>query len=133
MFAQKYLSLGGFSDQWTLGDTIDWNSIIRQAIATGDHAISAFSGAHTGTQVGVNAQGGIFSITPSYDEATLYNRGLNPVTGYPYASTQYPAQQGVAEDALGSIGNFVSQHPLMVFGGIAALLLLMREPPRSRR
>jgi hypothetical protein len=130
-FSDTWSGLSGFSDELTMGD-IDWQSIINQGFAVGSQAINAFGGAHTGTQVGVNSSGGIFAIQqtthPTFDEATLYSQGVNPVGGTPVVVPQ----QGVAEDALGSISALVSQHPIMVFGGIAALFLLYREPPRRR-
>ena len=128
----NWSDLSGFSDK-TLGD-IDWQSIINQGFAVGSQAITAFSGAHGGTQIGYNtSQGGIFAIQatrPVYDEATMY---ANPYAGM--NAQQIAALQnrgGVAEDALTSTANFVSQHPIMVFGAIAALFLLYREPPRRR-
>lgn len=125
--------LSGFSDDLTMG-AIDWQRIIDQAFATGSQAINAYSGRTGGVQVGYNPQqGGIFAIqqtSPVYDEAAIYARGgVAPYGVNPY--TQGP-QGGAAEDALGSVANFVSQHPIWVFGGLAALYLLYRQPPHRR-
>lgn len=127
--------LGGFSGgSSTLGDVdLDWQDIINQAFAVGSQAISAFSGQHGGVQVGINPQGGIFAITPS--NQTLYSSPYGGLTAQQIAALNEQRQfagGGVAEDALGSLSSFVSQHPLMVFGAIAALFLLYREPPRRR-
>lgn len=115
-----------------LGEPINWNAVINQGIALGSHAISAFSGQHTGTQIGYNvSQGGVFAITPRYDETPYYGGGYGNLSPQQLAALQ-AAQGGVAEDALGSITRFVSDHPIMIGGIVLGLYLLNREPPRRR-
>lgn len=109
---------------------LDWNGIINQAFALGSHAISAFSGQNTGTQIGYNRSQGIFAI-----------QGSQPVASYsnPYASMSpeqiaayQRAQGGIAEDAFPGITSFISRNPLPIAAGVVAIYLLMREPPRRR-
>jgi hypothetical protein len=44
-----------------------------------------------------------------------------------------PQGGGALEQAFGGLTQFVSQNPLLVFGGIAALFLLYRQPPSGKR
>src|SRR3954471_4005786 len=119
MFSQKYLNqtLGGMTEGSAGFGDIDWNSIIQQAFATGSQAISAYSGAHGGIQVGYNPQqGGVFSIQQTQPnlsaENALYGGGVpaGAMTAQQIAALN-ASRGGVAEDAVGSIASFVSQHP----------------------
>jgi hypothetical protein len=129
-FTDPSYSIGGGSGS-TWGGGIDWQSIINQGFGLGSQAISAW-GHNPTQQVGT---GGIIGIGQGYSPAALLQASAQqqiaqqPVFSAPHAG---PGGQGVAEDALGSLGVFVSQHPLMVFGGIAALFLLMTKPPSRR-
>ena len=130
-------TLEGFTDGTAGFGDIDWQAVINQGFAVGSQAIAAYSGAHGGIQVGYNpAQGGVFAIQatrPVYDETQAYlNNPYAGLNAQQVAALQAQNRGGVAEDALGSLASFVSQHPIMVFGGIAALFLLYREPPRRR-
>jgi hypothetical protein len=127
----------GLGLNYTQGSGIDWNAVINQSIALGSHAISAFSGQNTGTQIGYNpTQGGVFAITPS--------TGYGP--NYSYPNQQYPAgynpnnpSQNIGSSVGGSLGqgldgifNWMASNPLLVAGGALGLFLLFREPPRRR-
>ena len=116
----------------------NWLTVFNQSVGLASQAISAW-GHNPSTQVGQQYSGGVFTIQairPAYDDTTAYYRNVqsNPYAGLNAQQLAVLTAQrgGVAEDALGSLGNFVSAHPLMVFGGIAAVYLLMSEPPRRR-
>ena len=114
----------------------NWLTVFNQSVGLASQAISAW-GRNPSTQVGQQYSGGVFTIQairPAYDDTTMYQRGIqtNPYAGFTPDQLAALQRGGAAEDALGSIGNFVSAHPLMVFGGIAALFLLFKEPPRRR-
>ena len=127
------MGINYFEDAASNPSRIDWNAIINQAFGVGSQAISAFSGAHGGIQVAYNpAQGGVFAIQPNAVQPT-YN---DPYAGMSQAqinSLQRTSGGGVAEDAFGSITNFVSEHPLVLAAGALGVYLLMKDPPRSRR
>ena len=91
--------------------------------------------------------GGIAAILPATIQAIRANpSNIYPTQVYnPYntAGSVYPGQQGAGADigartgaAVGNIGdtfsNIVTQHPLLVLGAGAALLLLFMNPPRRR-
>lgn len=117
---------------------INWQSIINQGFGLGSQAISAW-GHNPTQQVGTS---GIIGIGQGYSPAAVLqaqsqqNSQLlsqqQALLAAQRGHTVAIGGQGVAEDALGSLGVFVSQHPLMVFGGIAALLLLYKQPPSRR-
>jgi hypothetical protein len=111
---------------------INWNNIINQAFGIGSQAIAAFSGKNTGTQIGYNpASQSVFAIQPNQsprfdDTPTYYAQGQQPA-GY--------GPQGVGGtvgSGVDGIFNWLMSNPLITFGGIAALFLLFREPPRRR-
>lgn len=128
--------IGGGDDE-TMGESsfkINWNDIINQAFGIGSQAISAYSGQNTGTQIGYNPQSqSVFAIHQNprnFDDR---------VGGYPqtYTPQQYAAmQQGGAGATVGGgidgIFNWLMANPVITFGGIAALYLLFKEPPRRR-
>ena len=122
----------GLSGDMETMEGIDWNNIINQAFGIGSHAISAFSGRNSGTQIGYNpASQSVFAIqtnpTPRFDDTQVY-----------YAQGQQPAGYG-PQGVGGTVGsgvdgifNWLLSNPVITFGGIAALYLLFKEPPRRR-
>ena len=112
--------------------SINWNAIIQQAFALGSHAISAFSGQNTGTQIGYNPnQGGVFAIQPNI--AAGGNVGNQPIYQTPEQLAYQRKQAGLLEDAGGGIMAFIEKYPIPIAGGVLALFLLFKDPPRSRR
>lgn len=117
---------------------IDWNGIINQAFGIGSHAISAFSGKNSGTQIGYNPQSGsVFAIQQSqpirnFDDTGYYTEQQQ----YAIANAQRNAAAAGVGGTVGSgvdgVFNWLMANPLITFGGIAALYLLMKEPPRRR-
>lgn len=114
--------------------SINWNAIMQQAFALGSHAISAFSGQNTGTQIGYNSgQGGVFAIQPNLTAS-------NYAQTNPYANMTPDQVRAYNNSVGGGIGsgidgalNWVTQNPLFV-GCIAfGAFLLFKDPPRSRR
>lgn len=115
--------------------SIDWNAVINQGFAIGSHAIAAYSGANSGTQIGYNAgQGGVFAIQQT-----------QPGGMQPYGMAQYPTLTGqnIAGGAGTAVGagvgsgidaalSWASQNPVIVAGGALGLYLLFKEPPRQR-
>lgn len=123
-----------FEDRVSNPSRIDWNAILNQAFAVGSHAISAFSGQNTGTQVGYNAgQGGVFAIQPQTQNAGGYAQN-------PYANMTPQQIQAYQNSVGGGVGsgidgalNWVTQNPLLVGGIALGAFLLFKDPPRSRR
>lgn len=123
----------------TYSSGINWNNIINQGFGIGSQLISAFSGQHGGTQIGYNpASQSVFAITPTrsnYDDGPVYASANSP---YATLTPQQVAalQQGGVGSTVGSgvdgIFNWLMSNPLITFGGIAALYLLFREPPRRK-
>lgn len=129
------LGFNGFEDQASNPNPINWNAILQQAFAVGSHAISAFSGQNTGTQVGYNTgQGGVFAIQPNVQ---------NNAGGYatnPYAGMTAEQQIAYQKSIGGGVGSgidgalsWVTQNPLLVGGIALGAYLLFKDPPRSRR
>lgn len=128
------LGFNTFEDYSTNPNPINWNAIIQQAFAVGSHAISAFSGQNTGTQVGYNTgQGGVFAIQPN-TQAGGY------AAANPYANMTPQQIQAYQNSVGGGVGsgidgalNWVTQNPLLVGGIALGAFLLFKDPPRSRR
>lgn len=128
------LGFNTFEDRTSNPNPINWNAIIQQAFAVGSHAISAYSGQNTGTQVGYNsAQGGVFAIQPTVGSGQNYAQS-NPYANWTPAQIEAERrrQGGLAEDAASGIMGFIEKHPIPIAGGVLALFLLMREPPKRR-
>jgi hypothetical protein len=113
--------------------SIDWNGIINQGFALGSHAISAFSGQNSGTQIGYNRSQGVFAIQGNQPSG---NYSASPYAGM--SAEQMAAYQrsagvgGTVGSGVDGIFNWLMSNPLITFGGIAGLYLLFREPPRRR-
>lgn len=109
---------------------LDWNNIINQGFAIGSQIIGAF-GRNPTTQIGYNpATGGIFAIG-GQQQVPPYQ---NPYAGLT-ADQVRQLQGGVGSTVGGGIDgivNWLLANPVITFGGIAALYLLFREPPRRR-
>lgn len=128
------LGFDTFEDPISNPNPINWNAIIQQAFAVGSHAISAFSGQNTGTQVGYNTgQGGVFAIQPN-----VQTSGYTQTN--PYANMTPQQIQAYQNSVGGGVGSgidgalsWVTQNPLLVGGIALGAYLLFKDPPRSRR
>lgn len=127
-------TFNAFEDHASNPNPINWNAIIQQAFAVGSHAISAFSGQNTGTQVGYNTgQGGVFAIQPNVQNAGGGYSGAPVYTPEQLAMlSRNNGNGGIGEDAFASITEFVQKYPVQIGAGVLALYLLMREPPKRR-
>lgn len=111
---------------------IDWNGVINQGFALASQAFNSFGGQTVGTQFATNrTQGGIFALQPTANQG---GGGYQPT----YTPEQLAAMQGggvggTIGGGVDGIFNWLMSNPLITFGGIAAIYLLMKEPPRSRR
>lgn len=122
----------GFEDSISNPNRIDWNSIIQQGFAVGSQAINAWSGQNGGVQVGYNpAQGGVFAIQSNQPNQPVYQNPYANMTPEQVIALQR-RQSGLAEDAAGGIMGFIEKYPIPIAGGVLALFLLMKEPPRRR-
>jgi len=113
------------------GSGINWQSVINQGFGLGSQAIGAWG--HNPTQQIGGA--GVLGIGQGYSPAAILNASggmQRPPTGVISNPGLTGANGGVAEDALGSLSRFVTQHSGMVFIGIAAMFLLYRQPPSRR-
>lgn len=118
------------------GSGINWGSVINQGFGLASQIIGAW-GRNPTQQIGY---GGVTGIGQGYSPAAI-NQSQAQIQAA-IAQQQQAALlanrtggvggSGVAEDFLGSLTSFVSRNPVPVFGGIFALYLLMREPPRRR-
>lgn len=123
----------GFGDG-NLGtsEPINWNSIINQAFAVGSHAISAFSGQNSGTQVGYSPSTGVFAIQ-SNALVPVNTPAVDPYAGWTREQiTADMKRKGLLEDAGSGIVAFIEKYPIPIAGGVLALFLLMKEPPKRR-
>lgn len=112
---------------------LDWNGIINRGFDLASQAFQSFGGRTVGTQT-YGSGGQIFAINTQ-------NQG-GGYSGNPYGSMtaeQIAAYQRAQSRVGGTIGSGVDgifdwlmENPLITFGGIAAIYLLMREPPRRR-
>lgn len=127
-------SYGGGGSSGSSGRTpLDWNAIINQAFAVGSHAISAFSGQNTGTQVGYNRSQGVFAIQGRPPEQSGYTNPYAGMSPEQIAALQRSQSGGGLDSGLNAALNWISNNPLVLAGVGVGLYLLMREPPRSRR
>lgn len=114
---------------------LNWNNIINQGFAIGSQLIGAF-GKNPTQQVAYNTSQGIFAIGNTQGQPQ-YAQVQNPYAGL---TTQQIAALQSGQSGIGSsvgsgidgIFNWLMSNPLITFGGIAGLYLLMREPPRRR-
>jgi len=108
------------------GGGIDWNQIINRSFDLGSQFMQSYGGRTVGTQT-YGSGGQVFAIQakPSYDDSyqyTLPNAGVQTTGGV----------GGTVGSGVDGIFNWLMANPLITFGGIAALYLLFREPPRRR-
>lgn len=132
-----FFSNFNFQSDGTFGDeSINWNNVINQGFALASQAFNSFGGAHTGTQFGVNSSGGIFALTPArtnYDDGYQYSLSAQQQAALLAANrTGVSGVGGTVGSGVDGIFNWLLSNPLITFGGIAALYLLFREPPRRR-
>jgi len=113
---------------------LDWNGIINRGFDLASQAFQSFGGQTVGTQT-YGSGGQVFAINAQ-------NQG-GGYTANPYAgmtAEQITALQSAQRGGVGStlgggidgIFNWLMANPLITFGGIAGIYLLMREPPRRR-
>ena len=121
--AKTYFGEGNFGG--TMGD-IDWNSIINRGFDLGSQFMQSYGGRTVGTQT-YGSGGQIFAVQtkPSYDDGPVY-------TGVPTNMQQVGGVGGTVGSGVDGIFNWLMSNPLITFGGIAALYLLFKEPPRRR-
>lgn len=130
------LTLGYNFDDFTLntgGSRIDWQSVINQGFGITSQ-ILASRGKYPTQQIGAGGT----PIGGGYSPAAQ----LQAQAQVQQAIAQQSANQAVGlrggnggvglDDAATSITSFVQRNPLLVGGGVLALYLLMREPPRRR-
>lgn len=112
-------------------NSLNWNNIINQGFAIGSQLIGAF-GRNPTQQIGYNQSQGIFAIGQptqvSYQQNNPYaNMSPTQIQAYQQASIG-----GGVGSGIDSTIAWATKNPLLVFGGIAAVFLLFREPPRRR-
>ncbi len=115
----------------TLGSTvasnnsIDWNNIISRGFDLGSQFMQSYGGRTVGTQT-YGSGGQIFAIQarPTYDESYQYAPvGNQQLTG---------GVGGTVGSGIDGVFSWLMSNPIITFGGIAAVYLLFREPPRRR-
>lgn len=131
MFLQAY----GMYQGETLSGPIDWQSVINQGFAVGSQAIAAF-GKKPSTQVAAGP-GGVFSINPANPTYSQVPPGYYDIAAQQQTAALLAAQQqnrnGLgADDAIGSVLQFVQRNPLFVGAIALGLFLLFKEPPKRR-
>lgn len=131
--------VGGYEDRVSNPSNnnyrIDWNAIINQGFAVGSQAINAFGGRTVGTQIGYNpSQGGVFAIQPSVTQGghTEYPNPYAGMTPAQIANYQRSLGGGVGSGIDGAL-QWATDNPAVVFGAIAALYLLFKDPPNKGR
>lgn len=107
--------------------SIDWNSIINRGFDLGSQFMQSYGGRTVGTQT-YGSGGQVFAVQskPSYDDSYQYTvptGGMQSVGG---------GVGGTVGSGVDGIFNWLMSNPLITFGGIAALYLLFKEPPRRR-
>lgn len=105
---------------------IDWNQIINRSFDLGSQFMQSYGGRTVGTQT-YGSGGQVFAIQakPSYDDSYQYT--------LPNAAVQTAGGVGgTVGSGVDGIFNWLMANPLITFGGIAALYLLFKEPPRRR-
>lgn len=107
------------------GGGIDWNSIINRGFDLGSQFMQSYGGKTVGTQT-YGSGGQIFAVQskPSYDDGYQYTlpASVQPTGGV----------GGTVGSGVDGVFNWLMSNPLITFGGIAAIYLLFREPPRRR-
>ena len=122
--AIKNATQKAFWGEGNFGD-IDWNAIINRGFDLGSQFMQSYGGKTVGTQT-YGSGGQIFAVQskPSYDDSYQYTVPTN---------VQQPGGVGgTVGSGVDGIFNWLMSNPLITFGGIAALYLLFREPPRRR-
>jgi hypothetical protein len=116
--AKTYWGEGNFGD-------IDWNSIINRSFDLGSQFMQSYGGRTVGTQT-YGSGGQIFAVQtkPSYDDSYQY--------AVPTNVQQSAGVGGTVGGGVDGIFNWLMANPVITFGGIAALYLLFKEPPRRR-
>ena len=110
-----------------------WQTVLNQSVGLTSQIIGAYG--HNPTQ---QIYPGYGPIGGGYNP-TSQNQSIAQILAASQAQ-QYALQHGGTsgsgvglDDAATSITSFITRNPLLVAGGVAALFLLFREPPRSRR
>jgi hypothetical protein len=124
---------GTYNDGVRSSGGINWNNVLDLGFGLGSQIVQA-QGRNPTQQIGgagVVGIGGGYNPSSVLQAGAAYNRGAGQVPIYAAAGAGVHGG-GVAEDTVGSLSRIVAQHPLMIFGGIAALFLLYRQPPGRR-
>jgi hypothetical protein len=108
------------------GSRIDWNSIINRGFDLGSQFMQSYGGKTVGTQT-YGSGGQVFAVQakPAYDDSYQYTVPSN-------VQTQGGGVGSTVGGGVDGIFNWLMANPLITFGGVAALYLLFREPPRRR-
>lgn len=108
------------------GTRIDWNAIINRGFDLGSQFMQSYGGRTVGTQT-YGSGGQVFAVQakPAYDDSYQYTMPAN-------ANMQGGGVGSTVGGGVDGIFNWLMSNPLITFGGIAALYLLFREPPRRR-
>jgi hypothetical protein len=120
--AKTFWGEGNFGG--TMGD-IDWNAIINRGFDLGSQFMQSYGGRTVGTQT-YGSGGQIFAVQakPTYDDSYQYT--------VPTSVQQPGGVGGTVGSGVDGIFNWLMANPVITFGGIAALYLLFKEPPRRR-
>lgn len=110
-----------------------FETIFSSAISLGSQAIAAW-GKNNTTQISAN-NGNVAALPTPYGSAGTTTNTNQPRT---YTEAELTAMRNnSAGNALGSgldgIIDWATKNPIYVFGGIAGLYLLFKQPPNSRR
>lgn len=105
----------------------NWLSVFNTSAALASQAIGAW-GRNPTTQIG---SGGVFQIGGGATAGNFPNpySGLTPQQ---LSAMQSGGVGGTIGGGVDGIVNWLMANPVITFGGIAALFLLFREPPRRR-
>jgi hypothetical protein len=115
----------------------NWLTVFNSSVGLASQAIAAW-GRSPSTQVASGYNSGVFTIQAIHPANFDDRLPMSPYPQYQTAQNATVLGQGVygpgstIGGGIDGIFNWLLSNPLITFGGIAALFLLFREPPRRR-
>jgi hypothetical protein len=120
----------GNSAAFNTGATIDWSAIISRGFDLGSQAIAAW-GRNPTTQSAYDPRNNsVFQLSPN--QSGSYSSPYSNLTPQQLAALQSGGVGSTVGSGVDGIFNWLMSNPVITFGGLAALYLLFREPPRRR-
>ena len=135
MFGEDYtLGVDNLSNQSSVpksGSSIDWGNVINQGFALASQAFNSFGGRTVGTQFGYNpTKGGIYALAvPAYEGP---GGGIGDATRTAQKNEEDRGPGSTLGSGLDGVLGWLMANPVITFGGVAALYLLFKEPPRRK-